>query len=83
MSVMCNVLGSEQLGLLKTSTCKCCHQSSILMRPCICRFQQDTLLGVASIPLSPLLQESWVQGTAPVLAMMTKPDSQSQERVQV
>ncbi|DBA79724.1 TPA: hypothetical protein ACH3X1_008393 [Trebouxia sp. C0004] len=47
------------------------------------KFQQDTLLGVASIPLSPLLQESWVQGTAPVLAMMTKPDSQAQERVQV
>lgn len=50
---------------------------------CIFRFQQDTLLGVASIPLSPLLQESWVQGTAPVLAMMTRPDGQSQDRVQV
>lgn len=47
------------------------------------RFQQDTLLGVASIPLSPLLQESWVQGTAPVLATMTKADSQTQDRVQV
>ena len=49
----------------------------------LCRFQQDTLLGVASIPLSPLLQESWVQGTAPVLAVMTKADSQTQDRVQV
>lgn len=49
----------------------------------VCRFQQDTLLGVASIPLSPLLQESWVQGTAPVLAVMTKADSQLQDRVQV
>ena len=41
------------------------------------------LLGAASIPLSPLLQESWVQGTAPVLAVMTKADSQTQDRVQV
>ena len=49
----------------------------------LCRFQQDTLLGVASIPLSPLLQESWVQGTAPVLATMTKADGQTQDRVQV
>lgn len=49
----------------------------------LCRFQQDELLGVASIPLSPLLQESWVQGTAPVLAVMTKADSQTQDRVQV
>ena len=49
----------------------------------LCRFQQSTLLGVASIPLSPLLQESWVQGTAPVLAVMTKPDGQTQDRVQV
>lgn len=47
------------------------------------KFQQDTLLGVASIPLSPLLQESWVQGTAPVLAVMTKANSQTQDRVQV
>ncbi len=83
MSLVCNVLGCEHLGMLKIPTHKYSYHSGILNRPCICRFQQDTLLGVASIPLSPLLQESWVQGTAPVLAMMTKPDSQSQERVQV
>ena len=47
------------------------------------RFQQDTLLGVASIPLSPLLQESWVQGTAPVLSVMSKADRQTQESMQV
>lgn len=49
----------------------------------MCRFQQDTLLGVATVPLSPLLQESWVQGTAPVLSVMSKADGQTQESMQV
>jgi hypothetical protein len=42
------------------------------------RFSADMLLGVASVPLSPLLQECWVDGYAPVLALQ-----QEEERVQV
>jgi hypothetical protein len=32
----------------------------------------DLLLGVASLPLSALLQECWVDGYAPVYALMQK-----------
>jgi hypothetical protein len=38
----------------------------------LCRLRSDLLLGVASLPLSALLQECWVDGYAPVYALMTK-----------
>jgi hypothetical protein len=51
------------------------------------RFGADTLLGVASVPLSALLQEAWVDGYAPVLALMTRAGdgalAGAEERVQV
>ncbi|KAK9829775.1 hypothetical protein WJX72_007833 [[Myrmecia] bisecta] len=49
------------------------------------RFKADTLMGVASIPLAPLLQESWVDGSAPVFAIMAtaKGDEVLEEKVQV
>ncbi len=51
------------------------------------RLTEDCLLGRAHIPLSPLLQESWVDGRAGVFAMLpvaTAGDGQEEvERVQV
>lgn len=38
----------------------------------LCRLRSDLLLGVASLPLSALLQECWVDGYAPVYALMTR-----------
>jgi hypothetical protein len=47
---------------------------SLLLLLCVvaCRLRSDMLLGVASLPLSALLQECWVDGYAPVYALMTK-----------
>ena len=51
------------------------------------RLAEDCLLGRAHIPLSPLLQESWVDGRAGVFAMMpvaaAGEGQQEVERVQV
>jgi hypothetical protein len=51
------------------------------------------LLGVASVPMSPLLHNCWVDGYAPVYALMTRaagadgaplePGEQQEEKVQV
>jgi hypothetical protein len=38
----------------------------------LCRLRSDLLLGVSSLPLSALLQECWVDGYAPVYALMSK-----------
>eukprot|EP00775_Hariotina_reticulata_P003803 gene3803-4060_t len=53
------------------------------------KLRADLLLGVASVSLSALLQECWVDGYAPVYALMTKasagsdaPMNQQEERVQ-
>jgi hypothetical protein len=43
------------------------------------RFRSDTLLGMASVPLLPLLQDCWVDGYAPVLALMVTPGKQGQQ----
>lgn len=50
-----------------------------------CRLRSDLLLGVASVSLSALLQECWVDGYAPVYALMAKAaaDEEQQEKVQV
>ncbi len=51
------------------------------------RLAEDSLLGRAHVPLSPLLQESWVDGRAGVFCMLPAADGgdgqQEQERVQV
>lgn len=48
---------------------------------------EDSLLGRAHIPLSPLLQESWVDGRAGVFALLPSPEGAAagagDERVQV
>lgn len=54
----------------------------------LCRFRSDTLLGLASVPLTPLLQDCWVDGYAPVYALMATQGPQDntvvrEERVQV
>jgi len=42
------------------------------------------LLGVASVPMAPLLQECWVDSYAPVHALMTRADGDGgEEKVQV
>jgi hypothetical protein len=50
-----------------------------------CRLRADLLLGVATVSLSALLQECWVDGYAPVYAMMARADGskEQQEKVQV
>lgn len=50
-----------------------------------CRLRSDTLLGVASVSLATLLQECWVDGYAPVYALMTKAagGQEQEEKVQV
>jgi hypothetical protein len=49
------------------------------------RLRADLLLGVATVSLSALLQECWVDGYAPVYAMMARADGaeERQEQVQV
>ncbi|WIA21573.1 hypothetical protein OEZ85_000765 [Tetradesmus obliquus] len=49
------------------------------------KLRADLLLGVASVSLSALLQECWVDGYAPVYAMMARADGgdERQEQVQV
>ena len=51
------------------------------------RLAEDALLGRAHIPLSPLLQESWVDGRAGVFTMLpaavAADGQQEMERVQV
>ncbi len=56
--------------------------------PCTTRrFRADTLLGVASVPLTPLLHDQWVDGVAPVYALLATlaPDGtmQHEEKIQV
>ncbi|GFH32063.1 uncharacterized protein HaLaN_31217, partial [Haematococcus lacustris] len=48
----------------------------------------DMLLGVASVPLAPLLHDCWVDGQAPVCALLVQPGpgsgaSPAEERIQV
>ena len=51
------------------------------------RFRSDTLLGVASVPLTPMLHDQWVDGYAPVHALLATlaPDgsTQHEEKIQV
>lgn len=52
------------------------------------RYRADTLLGLASVPLEPMLQDCWVDGIAPVLALMVTPGAgpegaEKEEQVQV
>lgn len=79
LRLRCGTKPSKHLMIMLATDVLCLRFMSALT----CRFQQDALLGVASIPLSPLLQESWVQGTAPVLSVMSKADGQAQESMQV
>lgn len=59
-----SVLGHRPLAC----TCPCAAVGGAVG----CRLRSDLLLGVASLPLSALLQECWVDGYAPVYAIMTK-----------
>ncbi|GAX73423.1 hypothetical protein CEUSTIGMA_g875.t1 [Chlamydomonas eustigma] len=51
------------------------------------RFRSDTLLGLASVSLLPLLQDCWVDGYVPVQALMVTPGGpgqpQTEEQIQV
>ncbi|KAL6757254.1 hypothetical protein V8C86DRAFT_2629461 [Haematococcus lacustris] len=52
------------------------------------KFRADMLLGVASVPLAPLLHDCWVDGQAPVCALLVQPGpgsgaSPAEERIQV
>ncbi|GMH41711.1 hypothetical protein BSKO_09621 [Bryopsis sp. KO-2023] len=42
--------------------------------------KSDTLLGVASIPLAPLLQETFIENSSPVYAMIVKPSKPGQQK---
>lgn len=62
-----------------------CHQvSHFLYRLHQHRFRADTLLGVASVPLTPLLHDCWVDGYAPVYALLAAQGPQAApEKIQV
>lgn len=57
--------------------------SSCTLVPAL-RLRADTLLGVASVPLAPLLHDCWVDGYAPVYALLAAADgAQPAEKIQV
>lgn len=79
-------------GCLITSSVSCWCSCVFTLRSLLpiscaafCRLRADLLLGVASVSLSALLQECWVDGYAPVYAMMARADGgdERQEQVQV
>ena len=65
-----------------TNQCQACSCAAC----CAHRFRTDSLLGIASVPLEPLLHDCWVDGYAPVHAVMAVPGPAGklvEERVQV